>query len=549
MRLYLGRSISKRFFLGLFSSLIFSLWPGLPLKAAESIEVQFEDMSIPISVKELAGWVEGMSIPNSIKELSEWARDGEKDYSEISAWLNLLDLESRAGLVKILKAPLIKDRSMARQMLRSWVGRQLLDEVSDLVRLDDDRSGRRTFDTLEELLEKQQEVSALDLLEALPAEKIYLDLDALLELASRWRDELKTQQKLVMDLGTYPAKSKEKFEQLKSYKQFPEPKFQLKPFSVFHRPDSITLEIWEPSLGSPQRKSWIVFMPGLGGSQKHFRWLARSLSQNGWPVVVLEHPGSDSKAVQALLKGSRPAPGAEVLPDRLRDLYAVLNAKQNGILGIEGEKVVLMGHSLGALTAFLASGAIPEPGLEMRCKEALAGLSLTNLSQLLQCQMINVELSIDRKIPDLGLIVAINSFGSLLWPNNGGARTIVPVLLAGGTYDLITPARSEQLGLLLATRPNPLSRVLLIEGASHFSPIRVEGQLDNESGDDLFQLGEALVGLQPLSVQELLGSEVIRYIDNYEDSKELGLSFKEKKGDLYFHLFDRSTVNKLLSSQ
>ena len=62
--------------IGLVTSLMLSLFGNLSVKSAERLEVQFEDMSIPIPVNELADWVDGMSIPNSIRELSEWAREG-----------------------------------------------------------------------------------------------------------------------------------------------------------------------------------------------------------------------------------------------------------------------------------------------------------------------------------------------------------------------------------------------------------------------------------------------------------------------------------------
>ena len=42
---------------------------------------------------------------------------------------------------------------MGRQILQSWVGRQLLDQLSDLILLDDDSSGERVLITLELLLE------------------------------------------------------------------------------------------------------------------------------------------------------------------------------------------------------------------------------------------------------------------------------------------------------------------------------------------------------------------------------------------------------------
>ena len=60
---------------------------------------------------------------------------------ELAFWLNILGFESRTALSEFLSSPLIKEKSMERQLLRSWAGRKLLDEVSDLVRLDQDTSG------------------------------------------------------------------------------------------------------------------------------------------------------------------------------------------------------------------------------------------------------------------------------------------------------------------------------------------------------------------------------------------------------------------------
>ncbi len=517
---------------------------GLPqVKAAEKLEVQFEEMSIPIQVDELSEWVDGIAIPSSIKELSRWA-SSRSQKSDLSRWLNLLDLESRAGLAKLLKAPLIKDRSMARQIIRSWVGRQLLDQVSDLIRLDEDRSGVRVFNTLESLLENQREVTTMDLLEGLPGETIYLDLDAFLQLADRWRDELKNQKQLVNNLKKFP--SKQRTVSYESLKTFNPPSSKLHNLSVEHRENPLTLEIWSPSKLQAPRSTWIVFMPGWGGTPHHFRWLARHLSSAGWPVVLLEHPGSDAKAVQALLEGKRAAPGAEVLPDRLKDLYSVIGAKEKGEVKIAGKRVVLMGHSLGALTAFVAAGANPESGLERRCNRALDALSLTNLSQLLQCQIVDVPLFEKQSPLRPASIVAINSFGSLLWPSYGGAKISSPVLLTGGTYDLITPAISEQLGLLLSTSSNPFSRALLIEGASHFSPVRVEGQLDNSKGEDLFQLGEAFVGVQPLAVQNLLGNQIYRFLESMEKQIPIPIVMNQNDNGLLFHIMDRSVVGDLL---
>jgi predicted dienelactone hydrolase len=95
-------------------------------------------------------------------------------------------------------------------------------------------------------------------------------------------------------------------------------------------------------------------------------------------------------------------------------------------------------------------------------------------------------------------VVAFNSFGGLLWPRDGLEPLQVPVLLVGGSLDLITPPISEQLPpFTLAT--NPRSRLVLVQGGSHFSPVRVSQQ-----GEALFQLGDELVGIEPQRVQTLL---------------------------------------------
>ena len=504
------------------------------LLAAERVEVNFQDISIPISIKELIEWNEN---------------EGQRS-TELSEWLKLLGFEDREGLRRFLQTPLVRDKSMARQILRSWAGRKLLDEVSDLIRLDDDRSGKKVFNTFESLLQEQKEVNTLDLLNALPAQVVHLDLDAWVRVANRWRNELKKQQKLVADLSSLPSKLNESTDSEEwgdISTELKESSYEIISLNVPHREDPLLIEVWDPSYPQNFRSGWVVFMPGLGGDKKHFRWLIRSLSHHGWPVIVLDHPGSDSEAVQALVEGDSSLPGAEVIPDRIKDLEAVVQAREEGLIDIGGKNLVLMGHSLGALTAFMASGAVPVNGLEERCENVLEGLALSNLSALLQCQFIDIDLDLNQILQDkVKLIIAINSFGSLLWAPKAQAQISAPVLLTGGTFDLITPALSEQLNLFLSLKPHPFSRTLIVEGASHFSAIRVEGQSDKTSGEDLFQLGESLVGYHPLSVQSLLAEVIIKYIEGFEQDKALPIAFNKKRSKLKFHILDEKTINKLI---
>ncbi len=490
-----------------------------------------------------------MSIPISIKELIDWSNGEEETNSELASWLYLLGFKERKSLAKFLATPLVRDKSMARQILQSWSGRKLLDEVSDLILMDEDSSGESVLDTLETLLNKKDEVTTLDLLNSLSVKAIHIDLDGWIEVANNWRSELNKQQKLISDLLSIDKKS------AKSYKrnflpfEIKESEYKLISLNVSHRNEPLNLEIWNPSFREKTRKNWILLMPGLGGDRNHFNWLARSLSHNGWPVVVLDHPGSDSLALEALVKGRLHLPGAEVIPDRLNDLDSVLNAKKSGKIDISAEKVVLMGHSLGALTAIFASGVKIDNQLENRCQKVFDNLSLTNLSSLLQCQLVDITLKDRENMENLSAIVGMNSFGSFLWQKNLDNQMNIPLFLTGGTFDLVTPSISEQLGLLLALSSSPLSRVLLIEGASHFSPIRVQGQMKQSEGKDLFNLGESIVGYHPLSVQSLLSFEILRFLENLEEKKSIPSNTNQIKDELKFHILDRTLIEKLLKIQ
>ncbi len=542
--------------MGFVASLLVSLLAPLTapssLRAAEQLEVSFD----------------GVVIPVDINDLVDWARSGGESNTELGIWLKLMEPASRKGVLELLGAPLITDRSMARQMLNSWAGRRLMDEVADLVRVDDDTVGVTVLNTLERLLNHQPQVNSLDLLEALPAQRVRLDLDGLVDAADQWRRQLQQQQALVQRLDQIPTKVVSPAPSLSTTPQaVAQPQQQL--LTVAHRQAPLRLQLWHTAeeqlpaeqlpkaqqlAGNRQQRTWIVLMPGLGGSPDHFRWLGRVLSAEGWPVVVLEHPGSDAVAVEAWLQGRRRPPGAEVLPQRLKDLDAVLKAQATGVLPVAGERVVLVGHSLGSLTALLASGLRPQPGLDWRCQKALDDLPLSNLSRLLQCQLTAVSLPESKPPAQLAGVVGLNSFGSLLWPRRRPQPLPVPALFTGGTLDLITPPQQEQLELLLATAPQPGSAAVLVEGASHFSPIRVEGQDGDGKGDDLFQLGEELVGVQPLQVQALLAEEIVAFLNRLEtndpslspDAVEAG-HWHRQVGDLHLHRIEADAAARLIA--
>ena len=86
-----------------------------------------------------------------------------------------------------------------------------------------------------------------------------------------------------------------------------------------HRAEPLQVEAWVP-VNQRRDGLWLALMPGLGGNPEHIHWLARRVAGAGWPVALLEHPGSDAAAVQALLEGRQPFDGTKALKQRLQDL-------------------------------------------------------------------------------------------------------------------------------------------------------------------------------------------------------------------------------------
>jgi len=536
--------------LGLLSGCL--LTPALlprPLQAAELLEIQLEGLEIPVRLDQLEAWsrrepalpastgtdrrsasaltpgpdpdaaaTEG-ALPSTtgtatesadnparqprtavaaaaIGSRSDGATTRQAD-SDLEVWLNLLEPQSRRGLARLLRAPLLRDGSFGSQLLDSWAGGQMLAEAGSLLTTPDGRStAPQLLSTLRRLLRERREVTTLALLRALPQPSLRLRLDGLLGLAEQWRRQIALQGQSLVALKSLALPRRNDRPLLPVETQRSPRRVEL---SVPHRRERLPVDLWPGQGPQARHHPWLLVLPGLGGNADQLGWFAGALSQRGWSVAVPQHPGSDGRALRDALDGRSPPPGAATLATRLRDVEAVLTARSEGRLELPGEGVVLVGHSLGGLTALLAAGLEPQPGLARRCSQAIERLPIGNPSRLLQCELVNTGLpaALPRR-DDLRGLVLFNGFGSLLWPDGVIASLPLPVLMVGGSLDLVTPPLEEQLPLFLPAG-DPRSRLVLVEGGSHFSPVRV-----GERQEAVLRLGQEWVGVDPTTVQTLL---------------------------------------------
>ena len=125
----------------------------------------------------------------------------------------------------------------------------------------------------------------------------------------------------------------------------------------------------------------------------------------------------------------------------------------------------------------------------------------------------------------------------------------MPVLFIGGTYDLITPLTSEQFKLFLSTTSNPLNRFLIIEGASHFSPIRInEDNSENLEVIDIFKIDNSFIGSNPILVQNLSLKVIVEFLENLKNNESIKISKNQTESNLNFHILDRNTLKEIIKN-
>ena len=139
-------------------------------------------------------------------------------------------------------------------------------------------------------------------------------------------------------------------------------------------------------------------------------------------------------------------------------------------------------------------------------------------------------------------IIGFNPFGSLVWPKENSIGIKTPTLLIGGTFDLITPLMNEQFRVFSALN-NPSNRFLIIEGASHFSPIRINKNY--EKNNDLFKISESFIGSEPILVQDLSKKFIVEFLKNIKDKKVPNVIKNQRDLGLVFHLLDLETIKEI----
>ncbi|MBE9200345.1 MULTISPECIES: alpha/beta hydrolase [unclassified Nodularia (in: cyanobacteria)] len=220
----------------------------------------------------------------------------------------------------------------------------------------------------------------------------------------------------------------------------------------------------------------VVISHGFGANRQFFGFLARHLASHGITVAAIEHPGSNSVAINNAANQRNLAqllPASEFI-DRPKDVSFLLNEleklnTQSGQLQgkLNTEQVNVIGHSLGGYTALaLVGGEVDLKELREFCQTSLSfGESP---GDWLQCAAASLkENQLDLQDQRVKSAIALNPLVGKLFGTNGLTKVAKPVLILAGTEDALTPALTHQIRPFNQLRGSKY--LLTAIGATHLS--------------------------------------------------------------------------------
>ncbi|MEH2365983.1 MAG: alpha/beta hydrolase [Nostoc sp.] len=467
------------------------------------------------------------SIP--ISSLETYARTGKVD-EDLAGYTQYVSKKELTQLRKVLLTPIPLNEIEISQFLYTPIGEELLKKLGKVLQTESRLSG---FYAIRAALilsaADRKDFTLLNVLHKFPTNAISINLDQSLAIAETLQNLVNQTQKAVALIN---QQSQQKTTTASTLNIVPLRDLGKTGTSRFLK-QTITLndlsrkrifpvDIYLPIAQTP--RSIIVISHGLGSDRTSFAYLAEHLASYGFVVAVPEHPGSDSKQLQALLSGTaHRVTNPRELIDRPLDIKFLLDeltrlSKSNpafqGRLNLE--KIGIIGQSFGGYTALALAGAkINFEQLEVDCPALEDTL---NISLLLQC--LAVKLPKDKyNLSDVRIkaAIAINPVDSSIFGQASLSQIKIPVMIVSGSSDTVAPALLEQIQpFTWLTTPNKF--LALIKGGTHFSTIA-------ESPNAIIPVSTRVIGSSPALARRYVKTLSVSFFETYVAQQPTYLSY------------------------
>ncbi|MEA5602862.1 alpha/beta hydrolase [Nostoc sp. UHCC 0252] len=468
------------------------------------------------------------SIP--ISSLEAYAKTGKMD-DQLAAYSQYIDKKQLTQLRQTLITPINLNEVAVSQFLYTPTGERLLQTLGKVIQTESRLSG---FYAIRAALilaaADSNNFTLLNVLNKFPASEISINLSQSLQIVNALQNLANQTQNAValinqqsqQGINTASTVNLSPFMDLGKSGSFRFFK-QTIVLNDLTRNRNFPVDIYLPVAQNP--RSIIIISHGLGSDRTSFAYLAEHLASYGFVVAVPEHPGSNSKQIEALLAGTADrVTNPRELIDRPLDIKYLLdeltrlsksNSTFRGRLNLE--QVGIVGQSFGGYTALALAGAkINFEKLQASCPTFENTL---NVSLLLQCLAINLPSSSYNNLsePRIKAVIAMNPVDSSIFGQASLSQIKIPVMIVSGSADTVTPALPEQIQpfIWLTTQNKYLA---LINGGTHFSTIA-------ESPNAAVPVPTQAIGSSPALARRYVKALSVPFFESYIAGQPSYLSY------------------------
>ena len=438
----------------------------------------------------------------SVDSLEAFANSGEIA-EDLRLFTRFANEQARAGLRQALQASIPLTVQQADNLGYSVLGQDILWNLGEVIRPHPDLNGDRALrgaiiNAAAQSRRQSEEWTAIDVLRQYPGQTIDVrlqDLQALrqfvrLALSERDRAISIIQSQVTIESAHESAQTDAT--QLAPTSDLSIDLSRLGPYAFDTETITLTRNAQRQThLGIQSRYSFTTdtYMPqglnapapvviishGYSDTKENFGFLGRHLASHGFVVFIPEHVGSDLRFRLNYTEGrlhtgmnpteyiSRPQE-ISYLIDQLEKQVAT---SPTWAAQIDVDRIGIVGHSLGATTAYALAGAdIDFDRLATSCGGTSVNLNpaiyLQCLARFLPAQENNL------KDPRIKAVISANGIGSALYGPEALKNIDLPILIAAAANDVIAPAIPEQIQLFSWLEADAKYLAVMSE-ASHFS--------------------------------------------------------------------------------
>ncbi|MBD1851367.1 alpha/beta hydrolase [Leptolyngbya sp. FACHB-711] len=437
----LGKRVKRFGQIGLLGS-VSSFLTTLPALCAQQVNISYGPLEI--------------SVP--IEALETYAETGEVDRS-LRFYTRFIPSENKEQFRQVLRDRIDLDVGEISQVTYSSVGETSLQHLGEVIQTESRQNGFYALRSAAIAAAADAEgLSLLNLIKQFPSHSIRVRADRAMQVADEFSQLAQQTDRITAFIAQQNAADAAaqplSFDRRTDLQQVGIANWQKQTLTLTdHRRDrAFAVDFYLPNAQTPAPV--LIISHGIAADRGDFSELAQHLVSYGFAVAVLDHPGSDTQQLRNWLSGladEMTAPDEFVHRPQdvsyLIDQVEQLNRSGNFKDRLNLDQIGVIGHSLGGYTALALAGAnLNFNLLKQQCQPDLTHLNITNLSMLLQCEALHTTQPTSLQLKDdrVKAVIAMNSASNGIFGQAGLQQIQIPVMMIGGSDDLISPVLLEQ---------------------------------------------------------------------------------------------------------